>query len=533
MIRYSTTRVSLTTLCLVVMSIVCVQAQEVSAEPPMDSEWYYDYCYGGRLEAKDSKPAVGYTKVTTLGKHERYGKEVVAYRMEHITKFGRTVEEPYYIYYDGSRAYLQSQGGGLYLMYDLSLPVGAEIECFASPVWGNEAKRGVKFRVATCETVEIQGAPRVVQRYEPLDAVILGGSDTIRSYTVTQHIGFSHLEALSLVSPSSPDLLFATQRGCLRHYRGGGVSFTPQGATTPYDTINDETSGFTERPLIYGSLWYVMYTQNASTDRELCYTDVYHHTGEVVEQEGKKYHKVEQYFSLDGPNTANKRYIYLRYDAEQGVEYLSGMGYKQGSPGENEWILYDYKTSPGVVALDSTAIPLIRGIIPFVCSLEVDDQLRRRFIYKLHPESSTFASDPYVWIEGVGWDQGFTLYPPGLVGGAPDLLLYAEDQAGRTYGEKKFINTSIDAPSGAVGNAPYRVYHDGQLICVETGSLAGFRGEQFELYDTRGRLVHRVTIVNPSARSFLDITLLPGVYFWSISGGTAPDSVGKILVRQP
>lgn len=521
-------------LLLMVLSGYQLLAQEIVAEPPMDSEWYYDYYYGTTTD-KDAEPPCGYTKVETIGKSVRHGKEVVEYHMTHVTKFGSTTEDPFYIHYDGSKAYLQWGDGSLHLLYDLALEPGAEIMTLLRPTGFVSALGLHGTKVTDRDEKKIDGKAYIVQEYQPIDAVMLYGADTIRSYTVTQHIGFSRLEALLLAGQASSSRLVALQGGRLRYYRGGGVSFASEGATTPYDMVRDGSTSFTDHPLHRGKWWYVRSTEGAGTDREYYYTYVYHLTGDVIKQDGKEYFKMERYFSLDAPDTPHKRYYYLRYDAQQGLEYISGMGYNQGKPGDEETILYDYKNRLGAAAFRDQDLSIVgrEHLFPFVIRQEIDDYARRRFVYETLPDDSFGHIYSFTWIEGVGWDQGFWPYSPGLVGGEPDLLLYAEDQEGRTYGVKKFINTGIDAPASMHGDEPpFVVSYEAEMLRVATSSLAGFADQILTLYDGTGAVVHIEQIASAEQDVSLSVSLPVGIYFWRIQdamGGGAHS--GKLIVR--
>ncbi|SJZ98081.1 hypothetical protein SAMN02745203_01469, partial [Porphyromonas crevioricanis] len=158
-------------------------AQTVMAEPPMDSEWYYDYKYGSTGD--ESLPQTcGYTKIKTIGKSERQGKSVVEYQATHVTKFGSATEPPFYIYYEGPKAYLQRKDGSLHLLYDLSATSGDELELCAFSKSAGKASP-IKTKVLSRQEIEISGKSYITQEYQPLSLLVYG-TDTIRSYTVTQ-----------------------------------------------------------------------------------------------------------------------------------------------------------------------------------------------------------------------------------------------------------------------------------------------------------------------------------------------------------
>ncbi|WP_036889889.1 hypothetical protein, partial [Porphyromonas crevioricanis] len=253
------------------------------------------------------------------------------------------------------------------------------------------------------------------------------------------------------------EIFVAMQGGGLRYYQGGGISHAPSGAA-PRDAIVDESTAFTDHPLTKGRLWYIRHEIGGCGSNAQFRTDIYHLTGQVIEQEGKQYHVIERYFSLDGPDTPHKNFFYLRYDAEQGIEYFSGRS-TDGKPGYGERPLYDYKKIAGWSFLKSQrkgGLPLSGTSLPFQNESGKDSKGRRVYKYTHSKYESSFS-----WIEGVGWDQGFWPYAIGLSGGGPDLLIYAEDQEGRTYGEKKFINTGIDNPASPDRDvAPYSIWHN-------------------------------------------------------------------------
>ncbi|SQH72913.1 Por secretion system C-terminal sorting domain [Porphyromonas crevioricanis] len=510
---------ALLALCSIVSSRMA--AQTVMAEPPIDSEWYYDYKYGSTGD--ESLPQTyGYTKIKTIGKSERQGKNVVEYQATHVTKFGSATEPPFYIYYEGPKAYLQRKDGSLHLLYDLSATSGDELELCAFSKSAEEASP-IKTKVLSRQEIEISGKSYVTQEYQPLSLLVYG-TDTIRSYTVTQHIGMSRLEALGSVEH---EIFVAMQGGGLRYYQGGGISHAPSGAA-PRDAIVDESTAFTDHPLTKGRLWYIRHEIGGCGSNAQFRTDIYHLTGQVIEQEGKQYHVIERYFSLDGPDTPHKNFFYLRYDAEQGIEYFSGRS-TDGKPGYGERPLYDYKKIAGWSFLKSQrkgGLPLSGTSLPFQNESGKDSKGRRVYKYTHSKYESSFS-----WIEGVGWDQGFWPYAIGLSGGGPDLLIYAEDQEGRTYGEKKFINTGIDNPASPDRDvAPYSIWHNGSTLYAQTSSLAGFSKQRITLYNAAGEILRSYDLDNNEQQVSIASSLESGVYFWQISGEMQKSWSGKLIV---